>query len=157
MDRRLVVQDFLTDELVLIVPRNHPWAHKTRIPIRDLRHERFIVGATGSGVRCIVDECLRQKNVVLDKIIDLGNTEGIKKGVEAGFGVAILSRRAVQREIDAGTLHELCVAGLNTKRMLRYIYRRGRYLSRSETAFLKLLTDLRPSGRSSSSGKMASH
>ncbi len=85
-DPRLFAREFMTDELIVIVPGNHPWARKKRIRPQDLPGEPFIVAARGAGIRAVVEERLKEKRIVLTNIVDFGNIEGIKRAVEAGFG-----------------------------------------------------------------------
>jgi DNA-binding transcriptional LysR family regulator len=60
--------------------------------------------------------------------------------VEEGLGIAMLPQVAVDREVRAGNLRYVRVRGLTMpKRQIALIYRRGRPLSRSARAFVRLL------------------
>jgi DNA-binding transcriptional LysR family regulator len=136
---KLIAMVFMTDELVMIVPANHKWASKKRIRPQELIHEPFIASTKGSGTRAVVEDRLRENGITLNKIIEFGNTEGVKKAVEAGLGVSILSKGVVQRELSAGLLQVIPLAGMNVKREYSYIYRKEKYLSNAAKAFLNLL------------------
>lgn len=43
-------------------------------------------------------------NVNYNIAFELGNTEAIKKAVEAGLGVSCISKRCIKNEIDNNTL-----------------------------------------------------
>src|SRR5271169_401437 len=64
-DPRLLVRQFMTDELIDIVPRNHRWANKKRIRPQELPGETVIVAARGAGTRAVVEERLQEKGIVL--------------------------------------------------------------------------------------------
>ncbi len=71
-------REFMTDELAAIAPRSHPWASKTRIRPQDLFGETFLLAAAGAGTRAVVEERLKEKGIVLKKVVDFGNAEGVK-------------------------------------------------------------------------------
>ena len=103
-DPRLTSSQFMTDELVLIVPRDHRWARKKSIKPKELLEETMIVAARGAGIRAAVEERLSEKGVALKNVLDFGNLEGVKRAVEVGLGVSIQPKTVVQREISDGSL-----------------------------------------------------
>jgi len=138
-DPRLFAKQFMTDELIVVVPSNHPWANRKRIRPQELMKETFIVAARGAGVRAAVEERLKQKGIVLTNVIDFGNVEGVKRAVEAGLGVSIQPQSVVQRELSAGSLTGVSLAGLDAKLGRFYICRKDKHLSNAAKAFLALL------------------
>jgi DNA-binding transcriptional LysR family regulator len=138
-DPRLFAKQFMTDELIVVVPSNHRWANRKRIRPQELMKETFIVAARGAGVRAAVEERLKQKGIVLTNVIDFGNVEGVKRAVEAGLGISIQPRSVVQREISAGSLTGVSLAGLDDKLGRFYVGRRDKHLSNAAKAFLAML------------------
>ena len=57
--------------------------------------------------------------------MDLDSTEAIKSAVEAGLGVAFVSRWAISKELELGTLKLANVAGLRIARQFTLITRTG--------------------------------
>jgi len=138
-DPRLLTRQFMSDDLVVIVPGNHSWPSNRRVKSRDLLSETFIVSARGAGSRAIVEERLRAKGVALTNILDFVNSEGVKHAVEAGLGISIQPRSIVQREVAAGTIRTLALADIDTRIRYRYIRLKNKHLSAAENAFLSLL------------------
>jgi DNA-binding transcriptional LysR family regulator len=145
-DPRLTCSEFMTDELIAITPRNHRWASKKRIKPRELLEETFIVAARGTGIRAVVEERLREKGIVLKNVLDFGNLEGVKRAVEAGLGVSIQSQSVVQREISAGSLAGVALAGMDVKLAHFYVRRKDKHLSNAAKAFMALLAHLSKGG-----------
>jgi len=140
-DPRLLSREFMTDRLVAIFPGNHTWATKKhRVSPTDLLEETFIVAARGAGTRAVVEERLREEDIHLPKVLDFGNLEGVKHAVEAGLGVSIQARSVVQREIAAGALIGVPLAGIDTSLEYFYVHRKDKHLSSAARAFLALLT-----------------
>src|SRR5271157_895416 len=138
-DPRLTCSEFLTDELIVITPSNHRWANKHRIKPQDLLEETFILAARGAGIRAVVEDRLREKGVVLKNVLEFGNLEGVKRAVEAGLGVSIQSQSVVRREISAGSLAGVALAGMDVKLMHFYVHRKDKHLSSATKAFMALL------------------
>jgi DNA-binding transcriptional LysR family regulator len=138
-DPRLTCSDFMTDELIAITPTNHPWANKKWINPRELLEETFIVAARGAGIRAVVEERLKEKGIVLKNVLDFGNLEGVKRAVEAGLGVSIQPLSVVRREISAGSLAGVAVAGIDVKLAHFYVRRKDKHLSGAAKAFMALL------------------
>ncbi|MFZ1136642.1 MAG: LysR family transcriptional regulator [Candidatus Korobacteraceae bacterium] len=138
-DARLVSRTFMTDELVVIVGRKQRWAAKTRIKPQELTSETFIVAARGAGTRTVVEERLRSLGIVLPNILEFGNLEGVKHAVEAGLGVSIQARSVVKREVAAGSLRAIKLAGMDAKIEFLYVWRKNAHLSHAARALIGLL------------------
>src|SRR5271157_4042204 len=87
------------------------------------------LAARGAGTRTVVEERLKEKGIVLRNVVDFGNMEGVKKAVEAGLGVSIQAQSVVQREISAGSLIGVSLAGMDAKLGRYYICRKDKHLS----------------------------
>jgi len=89
---------FIEDELVLVVPRSHPWASRTTVNPEELKNVPFILREEGSGTRRAVVEGLTPLGITLDElnvVLEVGSTPGAAQAVAAGLGVSIISRLAV--------------------------------------------------------------
>ena len=129
----------MTDRLIAVAPRSHPWAKKKRIHPQELQGETFIVAAKGAGTRAVVEERLQAKGIVLKNVVDFGNTEGVKRAVEAGLGVSIQSQSVVRREIAAGDLTGVALTRMDAKLAYFYVHRKDKHLSNAARAFLSVL------------------
>ena len=138
-DSRLVTQAFMTDELVAIFPRDHKLAHKRHITPQQLTEDTFIVAAPGGGTRTLLEERLRDHGIVLQKVLDFGNLEGVKHAVEAGLGISIQARSVVEREIASGSLRAVKLAGIDATIPFFYVCRKNAHLSHAANALIEML------------------
>jgi DNA-binding transcriptional LysR family regulator len=138
-DSRLVARAFMTDELVAIVPRDHKLAHKRHITPQELTEDTFIVAAPGAGTRTLLEERLRDQGIVLQKVLDFGNLEGVKHAVEAGLGISIQARSVVRREVASGSLRALKLSGINATIPFFYVCRKNAHLSHAANALIEML------------------
>ena len=140
-DPRLVVKPFLSDELLAIVPADHPWAEREAVRPQELERQPFILSEQGSATRQIVEEQLGQVRVKPEVAMELGNIEAVKKAVEAGLGISIMSRSAAWGEVEAGRLRFLRVLEVNLRRDVNLVYHKDKHFSSALGAFWAFLAE----------------
>src|SRR5215472_903635 len=110
-DRRFTVDTLCGDELVLIAAPSHPIASLGKVTLRDLGGMPFIVPETGSRTRQLVEKRLREAGVPLAIAMQLPGTEGVKRAVEGGLGIGMVSRYSVESEVQTGVLRRIPIEG----------------------------------------------
>ena len=142
-DGRLNFQGVWKDEMVLAVPKGHPWTRFKEVDLSDLKKEGFISREEGSGTlrsfRSLLSRKVKEPETLLNVIMVLGSTEAIKEALIAGHGVSILSRTSIQREIEDGLLKEVPIRGLKLERDFYQVFHRRRTLSPVSQAFIQFL------------------
>ncbi|ASS76305.1 LysR family transcriptional regulator [Tumebacillus algifaecis] len=137
--RHLTLTPYLDDEVVLLAPPSHPLGSAENIQAGDLEGQAFILREEGSGTRAVAEEFLQKIGVVPRKVITIGSTQGIKEAVEAGMGLAILSKWCVRREMKFGSLVRLKLESFHYSRHLSLLERAGRFQSRAASEFATLV------------------
>lgn len=137
------LEHFMDDEMVLVVPACHEWADR-EIQLPDLTKAPLLVREFGSGSRRAVENALTEAGVKkrdLKISMELDSTEGLLSAVEAGLGVAFVSRWAVRGQLSLGTVKLSRVRGLQLSRKFSIVYPSGPEPSGNTGAFrLFLLT-----------------
>jgi len=113
LNKNLVVEKCRMDSLVLIVPPEHPLAGKESVQINDFIEYPFICREEGSGTLEVTMEYFHNAGIAdtqLNIAMELGSLEAIKRSVEAGMGVSIVSRATIGNELKLKTL---CAVELN--------------------------------------------
>ena len=129
-ESRLAYEAITKDELVLVVPPDHPWAGRPSVPVRELKGQPFLHREEGSGTRRTLEERLSPLELgpgMLTTVAELGSNEGIRGAVKAGMGVSILSRLAVRSDLEAGLLKEILLEGVNLGRDIYTVGHKARY------------------------------
>jgi DNA-binding transcriptional LysR family regulator len=124
-ERGVRTEPFMEDELVLITPLNFDSDHLT--------HDQFLATSLlmreqGSGSRRVVELALEKAGFRLKgfkKVMELDSTEAIKSAVEAGLGLGFVSRWAITKELELGTLKLAEVGGVRAARQFTLISRTG--------------------------------
>ncbi len=136
--RALVFEPFLRDEVILLVPPDHPAVGAT-LSLDELRALPIVVQQEGSGVRAVVERELRAVGVRprdLNVVAELGLQESAKSAVEGGLGVTFMSRLAVERDLAEGRFGVAAVEGLEPGRLFYAVRGSNRPPSRLVRAFL---------------------
>ena len=143
-DRELLVTPFHHDELVAIAPPQAPWRGRRRIAPAELARQSLILFDHGSNLRRTIDGWFQQAGVAVGAALELGNTEAMKKLVEAGLGLSIASHFSVRADVRAGTLVAISLDP-PLMRQIGIIRRRGKPLAPPLAAFLAELELLKAS------------
>src|SRR3989442_4181317 len=91
----LAAEPWVKDELVLVVPRGHPFARRRAVTAQAIAGEPYIAREEGSSTRGVAERYLARLGVTPTPAMELGSTEAIREAVAAGLGVALVSRHVV--------------------------------------------------------------
>ena len=127
-----------SDELILVVPPQHPLARESRVSIPQLGAESFVAHIVSSPYREKVLQAFKRHKTPLHMGVELPTLQAIKRFVAMGSGVAFLPEISVEDEIARGELVRIPVQELNVHRQLRLIYRKSGAPSHAGRAFLKI-------------------
>ncbi|MCD6528005.1 MAG: LysR family transcriptional regulator [Desulfuromonas sp.] len=150
-DQRLECEELFSDELVLTVYPDHPWATRPSVYPGELLDVPFILREPGSGTRIEMTKSLKDAGVESSHfrvVAEMGSNEAVRQGVRSRIGVAIMSSLSVAEDIERGTLVSVPINGLTMPRSFYLVQRRNRQLSPLALAFydhlkqsIKLVTE----------------
>ncbi|HEX8833159.1 MAG TPA: LysR substrate-binding domain-containing protein, partial [Abditibacteriaceae bacterium] len=135
----LTADVFSEDEIIAIIAAGHPLAKEESVPFSSLQHVPLLMREKGSGTREVVERVLLKKGVSLLPAMTLGQTEAIKRAVEAGNGWAFVSRLAVESELATGRLGTISLTGWSVYRPFHRLKLQGKYEGRAVREFLRTL------------------
>jgi DNA-binding transcriptional LysR family regulator len=124
-ERGIRSEPFMQDELVLITPRHFEVDHLSE---NQLLASRLLIREQGSGSRRVVETALAKAGFKLksfSRVMEMDSTEAIKSAVEAGLGLAFVSRWAIAKELELGTLKVGQVSGVKIRRHFALVTRTG--------------------------------
>ena len=139
---KLVVREFVNDILLAIVPKQHKLAGRESITLNELNGEPLILREPGSSERRKVDETFRKRRISPLIILESASTSTIKKMVESGAGIAILSSQVVKKDVKANAFQALPFTEVEMTHKFYLIYHKEKYLSRALKAFVDVSLDM---------------
>ncbi len=114
------------DELVLVAAPNNSFAGREAVNINDVIHSgKLILREKGSGTRMIFENKLLELGYDLSDVkiyMEVGSIGAIKSLVEANLGVTIISKAAVKKEVELGTLRIIPFEDVKIMREFNFIY-----------------------------------
>jgi DNA-binding transcriptional LysR family regulator len=139
--RELAVAPFYRDDLVAIVPPRRPWSGRVARPA-DLTREPLILFERGATLRRVIDQWFHRAGVTPERVMEMGNTEAIKKLVHAGLGCSVTSWFSARAEARTGELRAIRLDP-PVNRQIGAVYRRDKTRTPSLEAFLGAVEELR--------------
>jgi DNA-binding transcriptional LysR family regulator len=94
----------VTEYLRFYCSPTHPLAGRAGVPVCTLGSESFVVPATGSGTRSMLEELLKRADCALRIRAELESDEAVAEGAGAGLGVALLPTTVAELFVSAGSL-----------------------------------------------------
>src|SRR5215218_3535595 len=112
-----------------------------RLRPKDLEHLTWISRAEGSATRAAVETARWEMGLHAVKTIELPSWEAVKRAVAKGFGIAAVSRLALDVELEAGALVDLDVPRWRLTRTIALVRARGVPLTPPAERFVSLLRE----------------
>jgi DNA-binding transcriptional LysR family regulator len=136
-------EKFEEDEIIVIAPCGHPLTRKRSVGFEDLLKEPWIIREEGSGTQMAVEKVLRKKGKSLKDFnvaIEMGSTSSVKEGVKAKLGLAFISRRAVEEELNRNLFTSITLEELESiSRQIYIVSQRRKTVSPAGMEFLRFL------------------
>lgn len=132
----LVAEEILEDKIVLIAPPDHPLTGKRYVVPEDLQGMDMVMSELGSGTRTIVDNFITKHKISIHPTYECSNSEEIKRAVENGMGLSLLSLNVVQTEIKNNILKTIIIKDPLLVRKFHMIYHKDKYFSQYLNFFI---------------------
>lgn len=133
------------DEVVLVATAQKiKEFNSNKITVNELLNQKFILREKGSATLQIFESFLNKKRIKLNDlniIIQAEDNEIIKKFLFNNLGIAVLPKKAVEKEIDEGKVSVLKLEGMELRRKLYYVYEKDRYFSKIEDKFREFMIE----------------
>jgi LysR family transcriptional regulator, low CO2-responsive transcriptional regulator len=105
-DHRLLAEPFIENEIACITAPDDPVAGGQAVDAATLANRAWLLREPGSGTRALGEQFLAERGLV-PRTLTLGSNGAIKQAARAGLGVSLLSRAAVEAELQSGWLGEI--------------------------------------------------
>ena len=133
---KLLIREILEDRLVIITSPVHPLTRKQALAPRDLKDEQLIMHEPGSAPREAIEEYIRKNDISVKIHLEISSNHAIKRAVEDGLGIALISRRVAIDEIRAGRLAAIPLSDPSMIRKYYMVHHKDKYLSEPLQSFI---------------------
>jgi DNA-binding transcriptional LysR family regulator len=142
-DPALSIAPVAEDELVLVGDGTHGLAELRTLTADHLKSVPWVVRELGSGTRAIFESVLTSYAIAPKDItiaLELPSNEAVCAAVQAGAGVALISRLVVASSLKSGALVELRIPA--PRRQFFALRNKESYVTLAEQAFAKLISEI---------------
>ncbi len=138
-ERELDVHPLVEDEVVLVCRHDHPLARRRRLEVAQLAGLGVVGFEAGSAIRQLIDGALQAARVEMNVVMELRSIPSIVRMVVTTGNLGFVSRLGVEAD---GEVRALRVRGLDIRRQLAVVSRRGAALSPAAGRFATRLRGL---------------
>src|SRR5919108_3229938 len=136
----VTAEPFLEDEVIGIAAPGQLKTNRGEAAPEDLASQTLLVRELGSSTRLVAERYLARAGYTPAKRWELDSNEAIKRAVQAGLGVAFVSRLVVEDELRRGELVAFHIAGTEPmRRSIQLLRPANRDLTPAERAFVVTL------------------
>ncbi|MFT8872569.1 MAG: LysR substrate-binding domain-containing protein [Sporolactobacillus sp.] len=133
-------QSIGSDELVIVYSKKSHLNTCGTLTADDLSHCALVQHGHDSSTRQFVETWMAAHHITAHVRLELNSIEAIKQMLMQIDAYSILSRLAVQQEINTGILSAQSLPGNPLLRQMNLIYLRNRFLTPASQTFIKLAT-----------------
>jgi DNA-binding transcriptional LysR family regulator len=137
--RTIESEPWREEPIVLVCAPGHPFARRDDVSLRELHGQRMVGFDSDLVIRHELDRAIASQGAEPNVVMEFDNIETIKRAVEIDAGLALLPEPTVGREVAAGTLAAVRLAGDELVRPLGVIHARGKPLAPTVERFVELL------------------
>ncbi|MCW0482580.1 LysR family transcriptional regulator [Gaoshiqia sediminis] len=120
--------DFLDDEIVAVTSADGVYAKLKNLTVSDLQQIPLVLREPGSGTLEVIQHELTKQQVNTEKlniVLHLGSTEAIKNFLPNFDGIALVSGKAIKKELQLKTIRKIAVKDFQINRKFRLAQRQG--------------------------------
>lgn len=121
-----------TEELVVVVSKNHPLSLRKEIDLKELQNEYFIYYSKESGIRPIIDQLFKENDIQPNILFEVEEDSAVLGLVDINYGVAVVPNIPM---IDHFNLKKLKISNPHENRYIYLAMMKNRYLPPAVHAF----------------------
>lgn len=138
LEKRAQIVEIHRDEILAVVPANHPLANKESVTCEDIAPYQLLLPQTGI-TRTRLNAWFESVDSEIRVSMELDSSETMKRFVMAGLGVSFLAASNFKREVDEGTLKAIPLAPEPMIRKQGLVYRKDKALSKAALGFIDVI------------------
>ena len=127
------------EDIVFVAAPDHPFAGLKNITLQDIIAQNCVLTEEGEGYRKPFDRMLAEKNLTVNPILEIGNTEVVMRMVREGVGVSLLPMYVVSGPLSRGEVAVLDVPEFKAKMFQQLIYHKNKWVTPQMQGFIDLI------------------
>ena len=137
--KKFSVEKLFDDPLLLVMGPKHPLSQSIEIEPQQLAGERLILQQTRTLTRVTVENWLEEQHVTFNQVLEISNSEAIKRLVMCNLGVSIMCRSMIISELKSGLIATVPLRGLHLIRGIYLSYSKRNTISTATRHFIEVV------------------
>lgn len=138
----MITEDLISYSLVLIANPAIQGKNADFMTRNQRKEICLLTNDTESIYHKIFEGYLKDMNICLSGMMEVGSIESIKRSVVSNLGIAFLPRFVVQEELEQGILQELKTDIVNNKITATCVYHKNKWITPAMELFIRLSHEL---------------
>lgn len=143
--KNLTTEPLFSEELLLAMPSNHPLATSSRITVKDICHETFVLLGSSHCLVEVIESFCRERNFQPVAQSRIEQLDTVKNLVARGHGLSFIPQMAAESGNGESIVYR-SLAGDKPTRKIAVCYNSERFQSQLITNFLKALRECLDNG-----------
>lgn len=135
----LICRPMLSDRLVLVCGRSHPFYSRDKIHIKELADQKFAIREEGSGTRKLFEQYMAARGLRIHTYWEANCPRTILNAVLKNNALAVMSSRLMRHEISKGLLKIFRFSGDEWDRSFQLVYHKDKVITPPINALSDLL------------------
>lgn len=137
--KSLFKKQIAEDEIVVAVNRTHRWFNMHQISLEIFLEEPLLMRESGSGTGKYFMEAIQKKTNKKSRIFStVGTSEAMKMSIITGPAPGIISKTAIQNELEYGVLNAINIKDISLKRPFYLVLKNFKNASLACKTFIKV-------------------
>lgn len=144
LDKKILGKEWtravITEEEIIFVTLADKINHSShKISIQQLIEKPFILTERGAAYQYELERLLSEKDLEINPILEIGNTETIINLLKKGMGISFLPKFTVQKELDKNVLSEIKTNLSGVKMYGQLFYHKNKWITKQMRKFIELV------------------
>lgn len=144
LDKKILGKEWtravITEEEIVFVTLADKINHSShKISIQQLIEKPFILTERGAAYQYELERLLSEKDLEINPILEIGNTETIINLLKKGMGISFLPKFTVQKELDKNVLSEIKTNLSGVKMYGQLFYHKNKWITKQMRKFIELV------------------
>jgi DNA-binding transcriptional LysR family regulator len=136
-NEKVICREILEDHMIFVASSSHPLVSKNRLTYMDLSGQTMIIHEKGSYSEQVANDFFEKNKINIIVSLELSNNRAIKKAVEDGLGIALVSRKIAYGHIQKKKLTLLPFPGPPITRKYYIVHHKDKYFSQILTQLIE--------------------
>ena len=131
----------MEEEIVFVTLADRTENFSDKVPVQKLIEKPFILTEMGAAYQDELERLLSEKDLEINPILEIGNTETIINLLKRGMGVSFLPKFTVQRELEKNALSQVRTNLPGVKMYSQLFYHKNKWVTKQMRNFIELVKE----------------